>query len=57
MLTWHLAQSILRSPGGRVRRPRHLLLCRWSGDRLEVARVLHELQDPTLNFNPATDWD
>ena len=57
MLSWHLAQSVHRSPGGRVKRPRHLLFCRWRGDRLEVARLLHEAQDPALNLDPATDWE
>ena len=56
VLSWHLSQSVLRSPGGRVKKPRHLLICRWAGERLEVARLLHEVQDPALHFDPAQDW-
>jgi len=56
VLSWHLSQSIMHSPGGRVRKPRHVLICRWVGDQFQVARLLHEIQDPTLNFDPNTDW-
>ena len=56
VLSWHLAQSVLHSPSGRVRQPRHLLICRWVGDQLQVARLLHEVQDPALNFDATTDW-
>jgi len=56
VLSWHLSQSIMHSAGGRVRKPRHVLICRWVGDQLQVARLLHEVQDPALNFDPTTDW-
>ena len=56
VLSWHLSHSITRSAGGRVRKPRHILICRWVDGQLHVARLLHEVQDPTLNFDPATDW-
>lgn len=36
--------------------PGDILICRWAGDQLQVARLLHEVQDPTLNFDPITDW-
>ena len=55
-LSWHLSQSVMHSTGDRVRKPRHVLICRWVGDQLQVARLLHEVQDPTLNFDPTTDW-
>lgn len=57
VLSWHLSQSVMHSTGGQVRKPRHILICRWAGDQLQVARLLHEVQDPTLNFDPATDWE
>lgn len=56
VLSWHLSQSVLRAPGGQVKHPRHVLLCRWNDDRLEIARMLHDAQDPTLHFDPSTDW-
>lgn len=52
-----LSNSALRSRSGRVRTPRHLLLCRWEGDCLAVARMLHERQDPSLHFDPDNDWE
>lgn len=56
VLSWHLSQSVMHSTGGRVRKPRHVLICRWVDAQLQVARLLHEVQDPTLNFDPTTDW-
>ncbi|GAB2455111.1 hypothetical protein GCM10027062_39480 [Nocardioides hungaricus] len=57
VLSWHLSQSVMHSVGGRVRKPRHLLVCRWVDGQLQVARLLHEAQDPALNFDPTTDWE
>lgn len=57
LLSWHLSQSVLHSAGGRVRKPRHLLICRWVDEQLQIARLLHEAQDPALNFDPTTDWE
>lgn len=57
VLSWHVSQSVMHSVGGRVRRPRHILISRWVGQQLQLARLLHEVQDPTLNFDPATDWE
>lgn len=57
VLGWHLSQSVMRSAEGRVRRPRHVLICRWSDEQLQVARLLHDAQDPALNFDPTTDWE
>lgn len=45
VLSWHLARSRHHSSGGRVRRPRHVILCRWDGDTLEIGRVLHDSMD------------
>ena len=56
VLTWHLAQSAARSRGGVVRRPRHLLVCRWEGDILVVGRILHDAMDPTLHLEAQVDW-
>lgn len=43
--TWHLARSRGTSRGGLVRRPRHLLLYRFDGEIMLVARVLHDSMD------------
>lgn len=43
--TWHLPRSRATSPGGLVRRPRHLLVYRFDGETMLVARVLHESMD------------
>lgn len=56
VLTWHLAQSVARSHGGTVRRPRHLLICRWDGDILVVGRILHDTMDPTLHVDREAGW-
>ncbi|HJG91472.1 MAG TPA: type II toxin-antitoxin system RelE/ParE family toxin [Brachybacterium massiliense] len=45
VLSWHLARSRDHSTGGRVRQPRHVILCRWDGDVLEIGRVLHDSMD------------
>jgi len=57
VLSWHLSQSVMHSARGRVRKPRHVLICRWVDEQFQVARLLHEVQDPTLNFDCATDWE
>lgn len=57
VLSWHLANSVLRSTGGKVKEPRHLMICRWDDSLLMVGRIFHEVQDPTLHFDPATDWE
>lgn len=57
VVSWRLANSVMRSAGGRVKTPRHLLLCRWEGEVLAIARVLHERQDPTRHFDANADWE
>jgi toxin ParE1/3/4 len=44
VLSWHLSQSRIRSPGV-VRRPRHFLICGWDGEVLVVGRILHDAMD------------
>lgn len=56
VLSWHIANSVWRSTGGRVGRPRHILLCRWEGTRLAVARILHDTMEPTRHLDSETDW-
>lgn len=56
VLTWHLAQSVSRSRGTPVRRPRHVLVCRWDDDTLVVGRILHDSMDPTRHLDPDMDW-
>lgn len=43
--TWHLARSRATSPGGLVKRPRHLLVYRLDGETMQVATVLHDSMD------------
>lgn len=45
VFSWHLAQSRTRSPGGKVYRPRHFLICRREDDVLVVGRVLHDAME------------
>lgn len=45
VFTWHLSQSRDHVSGQRVRRPRHVLVCRWDGTMLVVVRVLHDTMD------------
>lgn len=51
-LSWHLARSRDRSPGGRVRHPRHVLICRRDGPTLVIGRVLHESMDLKRHIAP-----
>lgn len=47
-MTYHLRHSRdhVGSPPGRVRKPRHFLVCRVGADgRLEIGRVLHDSMD------------
>ena len=43
--TYHLRFSRNRVKGERVKRPRHFLLYRVTGNLVEVARVLHDSRD------------
>ncbi len=45
VFSWHLAHSRANSPGGKVHRPRHFLICRCEADVLVVARVLHDAME------------
>ncbi|WP_436698451.1 type II toxin-antitoxin system RelE/ParE family toxin [Nocardioides sp. BYT-33-1] len=56
VLSWHLRNSVVRTSNERVKRPRHVLYCRWEGERLAVGRFLHEVMDPRLHLDPAADW-
>lgn len=56
VLTWHLAQSTRRVQGPEVRRPRHLLVCRWEDEVLVVGRVLHDSMDPSRLLDPDAGW-
>lgn len=57
VLSWHLARSRGRSPGGRVRHPRHLILCLRDGDIMVVGRILHESMDLHRHVDPWHDAD
>ena len=43
--SYHLAASRDRVPGGRVHTPRHFVLYRVLGFRVEVLRLLHDSRD------------
>ena len=57
VFTWHLARSRGRTPGGRVHRPRHFLVCRRDGDTLVIGRVLHDAMDLRRHVDPRQTWD
>jgi toxin ParE1/3/4 len=57
VFTWHLARSRARTPGGRVHRPRHFLVCRRDGDTLVIGRVLHDGMDLRRHVDPRRTWD
>ncbi|WP_372698328.1 type II toxin-antitoxin system RelE/ParE family toxin [Arthrobacter sp. JSM 101049] len=54
---WHLCRSRATSTGGRVRQPRHFLLCRRDDDLLVVGRVLHEAMDPQRHLQAERTWE
>lgn len=56
VFSWHLAQSRPRTPGARVHRPRHFLICRRDGDVLVVGRVLHDAMELRRHLNPQQPW-
>lgn len=57
VFSWHLAQSRTRSLGGRVHRPRHLLICRRDGDVLVVGRVLHDAMELRRHLDPQQPFE
>ena len=57
IFSWHLAQSAARSPGGKVHRPRHFLICRRDGDLLVVGRVLHDAMELRQHLDPQQSWE
>ena len=52
VFSWHPAQSRTHSPGGKVHRPRHFLICRLDGDVLVVGRVLHDAMELRRHLDP-----
>lgn len=57
VFVWHLAHSRARSPGGRVGRPRHFLICQWESEVLVVGRVLHDSMDVRRRLDSPQIWD
>lgn len=55
--SWHLSRSRSRTPGGKVNRPRHFLICRREGDTLVIGRVLHDAMDLRRHIDPQGTWD
>ncbi|WP_432558168.1 type II toxin-antitoxin system RelE/ParE family toxin [Granulicoccus sp. GXG6511] len=53
VFSWHLARSRSRAPG-KVRSPRHFLICRWDGDLLVVGRVLHDAMELRRHVDSGT---
>lgn len=56
VFSWHLSQSRAHSPGGRVGRPRHFLVCRRDDDILVVGRVLHDAMDLRRHLDREQRW-
>jgi toxin ParE1/3/4 len=54
--SWHLRGSRDRSPGGKVKRPRHVVFFRVQGESVVVGRVLDHVMDPTLHIAEGMDW-
>lgn len=57
VFSWHLSSSRARSPGERVGRPRHFLVCRWENTVLVVGRVLHDAMDVRQQLDSRHMWD
>lgn len=57
VFSWHLARSRANSPGGKVRRPRHFLICRRYNDMLVIGRVVHDAMDLRRHVDPWRTWD
>lgn len=57
VFSWHLSRSRARTPGGKVHRPRHFLICRHDGDTLVIGRVLHDAMDLRRHVDPGRTWD
>lgn len=55
--SWHLSRSRTRTPGGKVNRPRHLLIYRRDGNTLVIGRVLHEAMELQRHIDPRETWD
>lgn len=56
VFTWHLSRSRARTPGGKVNRPRHFLICGRDGDTLVIGRVLHDAMDLRRHIDPRETW-
>lgn len=54
--SWHLRQSVGKARGGRVRRPRHVILYRLDGELMVVGRVLHEAMDTRSHLEGDESW-
>lgn len=52
VFSWHLARSGTGTPGERVHRPRHFLICRRDGDVMVVGRVLHDAMELRRHLDP-----
>lgn len=57
IMTWHLSLSVQRSKAGRVKNPRHILVCRREEGVLVIGRVLDHSMDPLLHLDPQADWE
>jgi toxin ParE1/3/4 len=57
VFSWHLTRSRARSPGGKVHRPRHFLVCRREGDMLVIGRILHDDMDLQRHVDPCREWE
>lgn len=56
IFSWHLTRSRSHTRGGKVRRPRHFLICRRDGDVLVIGRVLHDAMGLRRHIDPCQPW-
>lgn len=56
VFSWHLSRSRTRTPGGKVHRPRHFLICRRDGDTVVIGRVLHDAMDLRRHVDAHRTW-
>lgn len=56
VFSWHLSRSRARTTGGKVNRPRHILICRRDGNTLIIGRVLHDAMDLRRHIDPLQTW-
>lgn len=57
VFSWHLLQSRAHSRGGRVRGPRHFLICWRDHNTLVIGRILHDAMDLKQPVDSQPWWE